>query len=108
MLRAAAPALAARGLVPLLVINACVAFALNLAVFLLIGRSSALTMNVAGVVKDWILIGTSPVLFGSPVTAINTVGYALALAGVGLYQKGKLDALVAGGANPTTSSGAGK
>ena len=36
-------------------ISAC-ALALNLAVFLLIGKTSALTMNVAGLVKDWLLI----------------------------------------------------
>lgn len=33
--------------------NASAAFTLNCAVFLLIGKSSALTMNIAGVVKDW-------------------------------------------------------
>lgn len=37
--------------------------ALNMSVFLLIGKSSALTMNVAGVVKDWILIGLSVALY---------------------------------------------
>ncbi|KAK1301512.1 putative sugar phosphate/phosphate translocator [Acorus calamus] len=36
--------------------NLLCAFALNLAVFLIVGKTSALTMNVAGVVKDWILI----------------------------------------------------
>ena len=30
-----------------------------MAVFLLIGKTSALTMNIAGVVKDWMLIGLS-------------------------------------------------
>ena len=30
-----------------------------MAVFLLIGKTSALTMNIAGVVKDWLLIGVS-------------------------------------------------
>lgn len=38
--------------------------ALNMAVFLLIGKTSALTMNVAGVVKDWLLILLSVVLYG--------------------------------------------
>lgn len=33
--------------------NGCAAFALNCTVFLLIGNTSALTMNIAGVVKDW-------------------------------------------------------
>ena len=40
----------------LLLLNALCAFALNLAVFMLIGKTSALTMNIAGVVKDWLLI----------------------------------------------------
>ncbi len=37
--------------------------ALNMSVFLLIGKTSALTMNVAGVIKDWILIGLSVLLY---------------------------------------------
>lgn len=37
--------------------------ALNMAVFLLIGKTSALTMNVAGVVKDWLLILLSVLLY---------------------------------------------
>jgi hypothetical protein len=41
---------------PVLLGNALSAFALNLAVFLLIGKTSALTMNIAGVIKDWMLI----------------------------------------------------
>ena len=36
---------------------------LNMAVFLLIGKTSALTMNIAGVVKDWLLIGLSYVMY---------------------------------------------
>ena len=37
----------------LLLLNALLAFSLNIAVFLLIGKTSALTMNIAGVIKDW-------------------------------------------------------
>ena len=36
---------------------------LNVAVFLLIGKTSALTMNVSGVVKDWLIILSSVVIF---------------------------------------------
>ena len=39
--------------------NSTCAFALNVVVFLLVGRTLALTMNVAGVVKDWLLIAFS-------------------------------------------------
>ena len=38
------------------VLNALNAFALNLSVFLLLGRTSALTMNICGLVKDWFTI----------------------------------------------------
>ncbi len=34
-------------------LNAATAFGLNLAVFLLIGRTSALTLNICGLIKDW-------------------------------------------------------
>ena len=46
--------------------NALAAFALNLAVFLLIGKTSALTMNIAGVIKDWMLIFFSWAVFKAP------------------------------------------
>ena len=52
------------------------------AVFLLIGKTSALTMNIAGVIKDWMLIFCSYYLFGAPVTAINLLGYVFCCSGV--------------------------
>jgi hypothetical protein len=45
------------------------------AVFLLIGKTSALTMNIAGVIKDWMLIFFSYYLFRAPVTRLNLIGY---------------------------------
>ena len=45
--------------------NALTAFALNLAVFLLIGKTSALTMNIAGVIKDWMLIFAPSICSGT-------------------------------------------
>lgn len=47
---------------------------LNMAVFLLIGKTSALTMNIAGVVKDWMLIGLSVWMFKSAVSGLNLFG----------------------------------
>ena len=67
------------------VLNAGNAFGLNLAVYLLIGRTSALTMNVCGLIKDWFTISGSVILFGSTVTATNLFGYAIAFLGVGWY-----------------------
>ncbi|CAI9782488.1 unnamed protein product [Fraxinus pennsylvanica] len=73
--------------------NSLCAFALNLAVFLLVGKTSALTMNVAGVVKDWLLIAFSWSVIKDTVTPINLFGYALAFLGVAYYNHAKLQAL---------------
>jgi len=62
----------------MLLLNALTAFALNLAVFLLIGKTSALTMNIAGVIKDWMLIFASQHMFGNTVTFLNYLGYVVA------------------------------
>lgn len=62
--------------------NAITAFALNVAVFLLIGQTSALAMNIAGVVKDWLLIWISYSFFKAPITPLNIIGYAIAFLAV--------------------------
>lgn len=68
-----------------LVLNALNAFALNLCVYLLIGRTSALTMNVSGLIKDWFTISGSVVFLGSTLTATNMAGYGIAFVGVCWY-----------------------
>jgi drug/metabolite transporter (DMT)-like permease len=77
----------------LLLSNAAAAFGLNMAVFLLIGKTSALTMNIGGVVKDWMLIGLSYVLYKAPVTQINLIGYFIAFLAVCWYNYRKLQAM---------------
>ncbi|KAI3714802.1 hypothetical protein L6452_21762 [Arctium lappa] len=75
--------------------NSLCAFGLNLGVFLLVGKTSALTMNVAGVVKDWLLIAFSWSVIKDTVTAINLFGYLIAFLGVAYYNHAKLQALKA-------------
>ncbi|PON43218.1 Sugar phosphate transporter domain containing protein [Parasponia andersonii] len=66
--------------------NALAALALNISTFLVIGRTGAVTIRVAGVMKDWILIALSTVLFPeSLITGLNITGYAIALCGVVVY-----------------------
>jgi drug/metabolite transporter (DMT)-like permease len=69
--------------------NATCAFALNAAVYLLIGKTSALTMNIAGVVKDFFLIWLSAVIFESPISSLQIVGFSLAVGGVFYYNYSK-------------------
>ncbi|CAD7702977.1 unnamed protein product [Ostreobium quekettii] len=97
---------------PVLVANAAAALALNLAVFLLIGKTSALTMNIAGLVKDWALVFLSNTLFGAPLTATNMAGYVFCCAGVGVYNYQKLQVLrkrvASDGGNEDVESGKGR
>eukprot|EP00890_Picochlorum_soloecismus_P002206 jgi/Picsp_1/2987/NSC_01210-R1_plastidic phosphate translocator-like protein1 len=73
--------------------NGLIAFSLNLAVFLLIGKTSALTMNIAGVIKDWLLIFFSYTVFHAPVTRLNMIGYIFCCTGVAVYNYQKLQGL---------------
>ncbi|RDX57675.1 putative sugar phosphate/phosphate translocator, partial [Mucuna pruriens] len=62
----------------LLVLNCLCTFALNLSVFLVITHTSALTIRVAGVVKDWVVVLLSAALFAdTKLTIINLFGYAI-------------------------------
>ncbi|XP_074264127.1 putative sugar phosphate/phosphate translocator At1g48230 [Silene latifolia] len=71
--------------------NALCALALNFSIFLVIGRTGAVTIRVAGVLKDWILIALSTVIFPeSAITGLNIIGYAIALCGVVMYNYLKL------------------
>ncbi|XP_041001656.1 probable sugar phosphate/phosphate translocator At3g17430 [Juglans microcarpa x Juglans regia] len=66
--------------------NALCALALNFSIFLVIGRTGAVTIRVAGVLKDWMLIALSAVIFPeSTITGLNIIGYGVALCGVFMY-----------------------
>nr|CAN71953.1 hypothetical protein VITISV_024311 [Vitis vinifera] len=74
-----------------LALNSLCTFALNLSVFLVISHTSALTIRVAGVVKDWVVVLLSAVLFAdTKLTIINLFGYGVAIAGVAAYNNSKL------------------
>lgn len=74
-----------------LLLNCLCTFALNLSVFLVITHTSALTIRVAGVVKDWVVVLLSALLFAdTKLTIINLFGYGIAIAGVAAYNNQKL------------------
>ncbi|XP_058097681.1 probable sugar phosphate/phosphate translocator At3g14410 [Magnolia sinica] len=75
----------------ILALNCLCTFALNLSVFLVISHTSALTIRVAGVVKDWVVVLLSALLFAdTKLTAINLCGYGIAIVGVAAYNNYKL------------------
>lgn len=88
-------------------LNCAAALMLNVSVFLLIGKTSALTMNIAGVVKDWTLICASFKLFGSPIVARQIEGYFIAFSGVMGYNYMKIKQRAATAAAAKESSAGG-
>lgn len=79
-----AAALRAAGGLTLLA-NSSIAFLLNLATLALIKHTSALTLNVAGVVKDLLLIAWSVIFHAAAVSMVQYGGYAVAFCGVTGY-----------------------
>ncbi|KAI1300637.1 triose-phosphate transporter family-domain-containing protein [Xylaria venustula] len=75
------------GLINLLA-NAFVAFLLNVSVVLLIGKTSAVVLTMAGVLKDILLVIASLLIFHDPVTLQQYFGYSIALAGLTYYKLG--------------------
>jgi hypothetical protein len=83
-------------------LNAICALALNFSIFLVIGRTGAVTIRVAGVLKDWILIALSTIIFPeSTITGLNITGYGIALSGVVMYNYLKVRDGKASNALPT-------
>lgn len=73
----------------IVLINTLTAFCLNLAVVILVQRTSGLVLTLAGIVKDIMLIIASIFIFANPVTPIQVLGYALALIGLNMYNEFK-------------------
>ncbi|KAH7118915.1 triose-phosphate transporter family-domain-containing protein [Dendryphion nanum] len=71
-----------------LLINALIAFLLNVSVVFLIGKTSSLVLTLSGVLKDILLVFASMFLFGDPVTLVQAFGYGIALAGLVYYKLG--------------------
>ncbi|KAI5849154.1 triose-phosphate transporter family-domain-containing protein [Tricharina praecox] len=73
---------------PMLTLNACVAFALNVSVVFLIGRTSSLVLTLCGVLKDILLVVLSILIWQTEVTLLQFIGYSIALAGLVWYKLG--------------------
>lgn len=76
--------------IPLLLVNAGGAVALNLSIYIVVGTMSALTMKLAAIVKDIGLVAVSCVIFGDTLTFPGILGYSIALAGVCGYNYRKM------------------
>jgi len=78
--------------VSLILLSAALAFFVNLSIFLVIGRTSAVTYNVVGHFKLCVVIFSGFVVFGNEVKFWNMVGLVITVFSVVLYTHIKLQA----------------
>ncbi|EEH36733.2 DUF250 domain membrane protein [Paracoccidioides lutzii Pb01] len=71
-----------------LIMNALVAFLLNVSVVFLIGKTSSLVLTLCGVLKDVLLVSISAAYWKTPVTPLQLFGYSIALGGMVYYKLG--------------------
>ncbi|EPS40619.1 hypothetical protein H072_5498 [Dactylellina haptotyla CBS 200.50] len=71
-----------------LLLNALVAFALNVSVVFLIGKTSSLVLTLCGVLKDILLVVISVTWIHDPVKPLQIFGYSIALTGLVVYKLG--------------------
>ncbi|PYH88279.1 TPT-domain-containing protein [Aspergillus ellipticus CBS 707.79] len=74
--------------VGVLVANAAVGFMLNVSIFVLIGKTSGLTMTLVSVPKNILLIVCSVLIWGTVISGLQILGYAVALLGLLYYSVG--------------------
>jgi drug/metabolite transporter (DMT)-like permease len=75
--------------IAMLLLNGLVAFSLNIASVMLIAHTSALTLTLAGIVKDILLVFLSMAIFHAPVTLLQFLGYSVALLALNLHKEFK-------------------
>ncbi|KAK4137579.1 TPT-domain-containing protein [Trichocladium antarcticum] len=78
----------------LLLLNAMVAFMLNVSSVFLIGKTSGLVMTLTGILKNILLVIISVLIWHTSISWLQCLGYAIALGGLVYYSLG-WDQLVA-------------
>ncbi|PWY87450.1 TPT-domain-containing protein [Aspergillus heteromorphus CBS 117.55] len=71
-----------------LMANAAVGFMLNVSIFVLIGKTSGLTMTLVSVPKNILLIVCSVLIWGTVISGLQIFGYTIALLGLLYYSVG--------------------
>jgi hypothetical protein len=67
---------------PVLMINACVALALNIIIALFVKHSSAVAFILAGIVKDAAIVMAGTLFFHEAVSSLQFIGFSLQLLGI--------------------------
>ncbi|KAI1496747.1 TPT-domain-containing protein [Biscogniauxia marginata] len=70
----------------MLLLNASIAFLLNVSSVLLIGKTSGLVLVLTGILKNILLVIAAVAIWSTPIAGLQLFGYGLALVGLLLYQ----------------------
>mmetsp|Transcript_4630 Transcript_4630/g.9136 ORF Transcript_4630/g.9136 Transcript_4630/m.9136 type:complete len:425 (+) Transcript_4630:129-1403(+) len=79
-----------RETIAVVIAGGVLAINLNFSEFLLLGKTSALTLNVAGIIKVIVVSTLSVLLFHSKVSPMNAIGYSVCVVGVIIYNRLKM------------------
>jgi drug/metabolite transporter (DMT)-like permease len=71
-----------RGALPVVLLSGVLASALNLVIFKIIRRTSALITALMGILKEWACILLAMRVYGTVVTPIQWLGYSIAISGL--------------------------
>lgn len=74
-----------------LLFSGVLAFCLNIAVFVGVAHSSSVIIGVSGLLKDMILVASSVLFFGSPITMQQIFGYGVSIVGLSYYREFRAD-----------------
>lgn len=69
----------------MIMVGGVMAFAMVLSEFFLISRTSVVTLSIAGMLKEVLMVGVAHSVFGDRMTWVNAAGLVVALVGIGLY-----------------------
>lgn len=71
-------------------VNALIAFLLNVLIAVTLKKLSALSFVIIGVVKDMVIVSSSALVFGDPVSQTQQVGFMVTIVGVLLWSRLKM------------------
>jgi len=75
---------------PLILLNASLAFSLNVLIALTIKKLSALAFMIIGLVKDMVIVVSSSIVFGDPISHQQKFGICITILGIALWSHLKL------------------
>ncbi|KAJ1900459.1 hypothetical protein LPJ66_001446 [Kickxella alabastrina] len=87
-------------------VGGCFAFAMVLSEFFLIARTSVVTLSIAGMLKEVVMIGVAHLIFGDSMTLVNASGLLVTLFGIAMYNWLKIHDTMNGQVDEDSSSNA--